>query len=137
MNPIQYQETNSQSSNGNSIRLVYDQETDILEIFFGNNEPATGIELTDHILLRINQKTKRAISLTLLDFSILTEQTEYGPRSFPIDRLDELPPDLQELMLQLLTSTPVNQFLKISHIQTSPTERMLFTWLEPQPLLAA
>ena len=68
---------------GTPVRLVYDQEADILEIFFGANEPATGVELTDHIILRLNQQTKRAVSLLLLDFSILTERAEYGPRSYP------------------------------------------------------
>jgi len=57
---------------GTPVRLVYDQEADILEIFFEVNEPATGVDLTDHIVLRLNQQTKRAISLMLLDFSILT-----------------------------------------------------------------
>src|SRR5215510_4409794 len=112
------------AKDGTPVRLVYDQEADILEIFFGENEPATGVELTDYILLRLNQQTKRAISLTLLDFSILTERTEYGPRSYPLDKLDELPEDLRELVLQLITSMPVSQFLKISHLQVSPTERV-------------
>jgi hypothetical protein len=54
---------------GTPVRFVYDQEADILEIFFGENEPATGIELTDHIILRLNRQTRRAISLMLLHFS--------------------------------------------------------------------
>jgi hypothetical protein len=122
---------------GTPVRLVYDQEADILEIFFGENELATGVELTDHIILRLNQKTKRAISLTLLDFSILTERTEYGPRSYPLDKLDELPEDLRELALQLVTSIPVSQFLKLSHFQASPTERVPLTYVESQPAMAA
>ncbi len=65
------------------MRFVYDQEADILEIFFGENESATGVELTDYIILRLNQQTRRAISLTLLHFSILTERTEYGVESHP------------------------------------------------------
>jgi hypothetical protein len=73
------------------VRLVYDSEADMLEIFFGTNEPATGIEITEHIVLRLNLQTKRAVSLLLLNFSILTEQTEYGPRSYPLTTLHELP----------------------------------------------
>src|SRR5712691_11145793 len=87
---------------GTPVRLVYDQEADILEIFFGVNEPATGIDLTDHIVLRLNQQTKRAISLMLVNFSILTERTEYGPRSYPLDTLNDLPEDLRELVLKLI-----------------------------------
>jgi hypothetical protein len=118
---------------GTPVRLVYDQEADILEIFFGINEPATGIELTDHIVLRLNQQTKRAVSLLLLDFSILTERTEYGPRSYPLNKLHELPEDLRELVLQVITSMPVRQFLKVSHFQASPTESVLLTYVESQP----
>lgn len=122
---------------GTPVRLVCDQEADILEIFFGVNEPATGVDLTDHIVLRLNQQTKRAISLMLLNFSILSERTEYGPRSYPLDKLSDLPEDLRELVLQLVTSMPVRQFLKVSHLQVSPTERVPLTYVEPQPSVPA
>jgi hypothetical protein len=118
---------------GTPVRLVYDQEADILEIFFGANEPATGVDLTDHIILRLNQQTKRAVSILLLDFSILTEQTEYGPRSYPLTKLHDLSEYLRELVLQLVTSMPVRQFLKVSHFQASPTERVPITYVESQP----
>jgi hypothetical protein len=97
----------------------------------GENEPATGVELTDNILLRLNQTTGRAVSLTLLHFSILTEQTEYGPRSYPLDKFEELPEDLREFVVRALTTMPVNQFLKLSHFQESPTKRVPFTYVEP------
>ena len=67
-------------ASGETIRLVYDENGDMLDIFFGENEPATGVELTDQILLRLNQASGRIVSLTLLHFSILSERTEYGPR---------------------------------------------------------
>ena len=121
---------------GTPVRLVYDQEADILEVFFGANESATGVELTDHIILRLNQQTKRAISLLLLDFLILTERTEYGPRSYPLNALDDLPESLRELVLQLVTSMPVSQFLKVSHFQASPTARVPLTYVEAQPSMA-
>jgi hypothetical protein len=136
MSELNLYKTEITANDGTPVRLVYDQEADILEIFFGENEPATGIELTDQILLRLNQKTRRAISLMVLDFSILTERTEYGPRSYPVDKLDDLPEELQELVLQLVTSLPVSQFLKLSHFQASPTERVPFTYVESQPVLA-
>jgi len=88
-------------------------------------------------VLRLNQQTKRAISLMLLDFSILTERTEYGPRSYPLDTLNDLPEDLCELVLRLITSRPVSQFLKISHWQVSPTERVPLTYVESQPSVPA
>ena len=67
------------SAEGISVKMIYNESDDMLDIFFGENEPASGIDLTDHILLRINRKTGKAVSLTIRHFSVLTEQTEYGP----------------------------------------------------------
>ncbi len=66
MSELNLYRTETTASDGTSVRLVYDQEADILEFFFGENEPATGVELTDDIVLRLNQQTRRAISLMLL-----------------------------------------------------------------------
>jgi hypothetical protein len=122
---------------GTLVCLVYDQEADMLAIFFGANEPATGIELTDHIVLRLNQQTKRAMSLLLLDFAILTERTEYGPRSYPLTTLHDFPEDVPALVLQIVTSMPVGQFLKVSHFQASSTESVPLTYVESQPSVPA
>ncbi|MBM3225884.1 MAG: DUF2283 domain-containing protein [Candidatus Tectomicrobia bacterium] len=119
---------------GTLVRLVYDPEADMLEIFFGANEVATGIELTDHIVLRLNLQTKRAVSLLLMNFSILAERTEYGPRSHPLTTLHTLPDEVRAVVLHVLTSMPVQQFLKVSHLQVSPTERMPLTYVETQPM---
>ena len=135
MSSLKIRTTDILVSDGTPVRLMYDQEADILEIFFGTNEPATGVDLTDHIVLRLNQETKRAVSLMLIDFSILTEKTEYGPRSYPLDHLNELPDALREIVLQLVTSAPVNQFLKVSHFQASPTERVPLTYVETPPAM--
>lgn len=116
-------------------RMVYDEEQDSLDIFFGENEPATGVELTDYLLLRVNRESGRAVSLTMRHFAILTEPTEYGPRSFPLDNLDELPESLRDLTLRLLTTAPVNQFLKLSHFQASPTHRVPLTYVVPHHLI--
>jgi hypothetical protein len=131
MSDLRLQKTEVKAANGETIRLVYDEDGDMLDIFFGKNEPATGIELTDYILLRLNPKTGRVVSLTLLHFSILTEQTEYGPRSYPLDKLEELPENLREFVVRALTTMPVNQFLKLSHFQESQTKHVPITYVEP------
>ena len=125
------------ATDGTPVRLVYDREADILEIFFGQNEPGTGVELTEHILLRINLQTHRPISVTVLHFSILTEHTEYGPRSYALDKLNEVPEEIRERVLQVVTTMPVSQFLKITHFQASPTEQIPVTYVESQPALNA
>ncbi|MEW5766886.1 MAG: DUF2283 domain-containing protein [bacterium] len=137
MSALNLHQTETTASDGTTVRLVYDPEADILELFFGANEPATGVELTDQIILRLNKKSQRAISLMVLHFSILAEHTEYGPRSYPLTKLNEVPADLRELVLHLITSAPVNQFLKLSHFQASPTKRIPLTYVESSPIVAA
>lgn len=137
MNKLNLQKTEWTSTNGEIVRLVYDEAEDILEAFFGENESATGIELTDHILLRLNQTTGRAVSLTLLHFSILAERTEYGPRSYALDNLKALPETSRELVIRALTTSPVDEFLKLSYFQASPTRRVPFTYVEPSRLAVA
>ncbi len=137
MNNNSFYQTEKTAADGSPVRLVYDREADTLEVFFGQNEPATGVELTDHIVLRLNTQTCRAISLSVLHFSILTEHTEYGPRSYALDKLQELSDELRELALQVLTTAPINQFLKVTHFQASPTEQIPVTYVESQPDLNA
>lgn len=136
MSDLKLHRMEAKAANGETIHLVYNESEDMLDIFFGENEAATGVELTDHILLRLNSRTGHAVSLTLLHFSILTERTEYGPRSYPLDKLEELPEDLQERVLHALTTLPVNQFLKLSYFQESPTKRVPFTYVEPYRLVS-
>ncbi len=106
-------------------------------ILFGENTKATGVELTEDILLRLDEKGERAVSLTLMHFSVLAELTEYGPRSYRLGNLEEISEDLRELVLRLMTSMPVQQFLKLSHFQASPDERIPFTYVESQPIVMA
>ncbi len=70
MNGFKRHRAEIKSEKGETIHLIYDENADILEVFFGENEPATGVELTDHILLRLNRETGRTVSLTLFHFSI-------------------------------------------------------------------
>ena len=71
-------------------KYTYDEESDTLSILFPPPEKATGVEITDHILLYINKTTKRVVRITLLDYSLLVQQTEFGPRTFPVTGLLKL-----------------------------------------------
>ena len=64
----------------------YDEVSDTLYVSFAPGEQATGIELTPHILLRLNQQAHKAIGLTFLDYSLLAQKTDMGPSEFPADR---------------------------------------------------
>lgn len=131
MNDLKLKRKEIKDENGDIIRLMYNETEDILDVFFNENEPATGIELTDHILLRLDKKNGRAISLTLLHFSILIERTEYGPRSYPLDKLEELPEDLRNMAVHAIMTKPVDKFLKISFFQGANSRRVPLTYVEP------
>jgi uncharacterized protein YuzE len=101
----------------------YDKEADVLYITFSPGEKATtAVELNDNILLRFNRVEKRAIGLTLMDFSVLIQLTGLGPRSFPLSGLGELEPEWQETVIDILTSPPVNQILRVSTYMPSIAE---------------
>ncbi|HLC16311.1 MAG TPA: DUF2283 domain-containing protein [Thermodesulfovibrionia bacterium] len=101
----------------------YDKEADILYISFLPGEKATAaVELNDNILLRFNRIEKRAIGLTLMDFSVLIQVTNLGPRNFPLSGLNELEPDWQEIVIEIINKPPVNQILKVSVYTPSMTE---------------
>lgn len=126
MNNINLFNKEIKAANGEKIKLVYDTNEDMLDIFFGENSPATGVELSDHILLRLNRATGKAVSLTIRHLSILTESTEYGICSYPLEKLEDLPNDLRELAIKVVTTEPINQFLKLSYFQASPNKRIPF-----------
>lgn len=116
----------------------YDKEVDVLYISFSPGEKAsTAVELNDNILLRFNKAEKRAIGLTLMDFSILIQLTNLGPRNFPLTGLNDLEPEWQEIVLEIIKSSPVNQILKMSAYTPSLTETMPITFVEKPPIPVA
>ncbi len=131
MEEIKLHRTEFDLNTGQTVKMLYNKEDDVMEIFFGENENATGIELTDHILLRVNAKTARAVSLAIRHFSIHAEQTEFGPRSYPLSNLDELPEDLKKTAIRIISTPPVNFFLGISNFQAIKAPPVPFAFLEP------
>jgi uncharacterized protein YuzE len=105
------------------IHYDYDEDADILYISFASGVKATSaVELNDNILLRFNRAERRAIGITLMDFSVLVQPTEMGMRHFPLSGLSDLEPEWQEVVVDLLTSSPVNQILKVASFSPSAIE---------------
>jgi hypothetical protein len=123
-------ETKPAVEHDQNIRLAYDEQADMLDIFFGENRKGTGVELTEHILLRLDRESGRAISLSILDFSILASPTEFGVRSFALIGLDDLPEELRETVARIITTPPVNQFLKVTTFYASPANQVPLTYVE-------
>ena len=101
----------------------YDKEADVLYVSFSPGEkPTAAVELNENMLLRFNKAEQRAVGLTLMDFSVLIQLTQLGPRSFPLSGLAELEPEWQEIVSKIITSPPVNQILKVSTFTPSMAE---------------
>jgi len=116
----------------------YDQDADVLYISFAPGEKATtAVELNDNILLRFSRSEKRAIGLTLMDFSVLVQLTKVGPRAFPLTGLEDLEPEWQDLVIDLITSPPVNQILKVASFTPSITTSIPVASVERPPIAVA
>jgi uncharacterized protein YuzE len=113
----------------------YHKEADVLYISFAPGEkPTAAVELNDNILLRFNYDEKRAVGLTLMDFSVLIQLTRLGPRSFPLTGLSELEPEWQDAVIEIITSPPINQILRISSYMSSSIESVPITSVEKPPI---
>jgi uncharacterized protein YuzE len=113
----------------------YDEISDTLYVSFEPGTIATGIELNDHILLRLRKDDRRAIGLTFFDYSILIQRTEVGPRSFPLTGLEQLSDDLQEIVLDILHRPPVSDILSLSAYTPSLAETIPITSLQPAAMV--
>ncbi|MCB0209373.1 MAG: hypothetical protein KDJ52_08590, partial [Anaerolineae bacterium] len=80
---------------------------------------------------------KLLIFHSLMDFSVLIQLTNLGPRSFPLHGLQELEPDWQEMVVNIITKPPVNQILKVSVYTPSLTESVPIALVEKMPIPVA
>ena len=111
--------------------INYDETSDTLYISFKPGEEATGIELNDHILLRINKKENRAIGLTFFEYSVLAQKTEVGPRSFPLTGFAQLSDELKENVLDILLRPPVRDVISLSAYTPSLVETIPIISIHP------
>lgn len=110
-------------------KFNYDKISDSLSVTFIENEGATGIELNENVLLKVDLKKKRAVSLTLFNYSLLSKKSEFGIRSFPLTELGDLPKEIREIVVTILTSKPVNEILTVSDFTPSVAKHIPITSL--------
>ena len=114
----------------NGRNINYDETSDTLYVSFAPGEEAAGIELNEHILLRINKRERRAIGLTFFEYSVLAQRTEVGPRSFPLTGLADLSEELRSVVVDILLHPPVSDILLLSAYTPSPLETIPITSLQ-------
>ncbi len=111
----------------------YDEVGDVLDVYFGEKRPAWTIEITSNILLSVDRAAKQPVQLTFMDYTELIRPTIWGMRSFPITGLSELPLGERDLVIQILNSPPIKQWLDVSDVQSLPDSPFAVTHLEPPP----
>ena len=127
---VKLSEIDLTAKDGSPIHLAYEETGDILEIVFSGVEPNSSLELTAQILLSFNRAQRAAAGLTILDFSMLTTPSAFGPRTFALSGLTELPEELTETVIYLLAHPPVNQFLKLISFQAATGQLIPLTYFE-------
>ncbi len=116
--------------------INYDETSDTLYVSFEPAAKATGIELNDNILLRMDKDQRKAIGLTFFNYSILIQKADFGPRSFPLTGIALLSNENQELVMEIISSSPVKEILSLSTYTPSFSEAIPITLLhlpDPQP----
>lgn len=112
----------------------YDEISDTLYMSFIPDAKATGIELSENILLRIDKDNRQVVGITFLNYSILIQKADFGPRSFPLTGLAKLPDETREIVMKILESSPVKEILSLSTYTPSFSEAIPITLLHlPQP----
>lgn len=101
---------------GEKVHIEYDSEGDTLEIFFASGS-ATGIELTDEIVLRYDKSSASPRSLIFTSFSHLIQDTVYGPESFRLTGIESLGPQQRDEILRILRTPLVSHFLQLSAVK--------------------
>ncbi len=118
-------------------QIRYDEESDTLQFIFAPGQSATGLELNENILLRIDRAAGEAVGLTIFNFSVLAQPTEMGPRSVPLTGLIELSPDLREMALSILQRAPVSDHLKLFAFAPSANPSELLPIVSVEALAAS
>ena len=86
----------------NSIHITYDAEGDTLYIAFGNARPATGYQLSDQILLRMDPESNTPAGLTIFKF---LHHVGTGARIGLAE--------VEDGLIRVISSEPVSHFLEI------------------------
>ena len=99
-------------------KVNYDEQADVLALcFLWAQRACTGVELADNILLRLNTgratgDPPRAVGLTLISFSRLIAFHRNKPLTISLERLRNLPENLWSIVVSVITSPPVSDFLR-------------------------
>lgn len=113
----------------NDTIFSYDEAGDTMFVSFEPASAGTGIELNEDILLRVDLDERRAVGLTLFNYSVLAQPTDVGYRNLPLTGMQELPEDIREMVIEILHTLPVSEVLSLSAYTPSVLETIPITAL--------
>ncbi len=87
------------------ISFSYDSEADILYVAFGAARPGVGLLINDNLLLRVDEKMKALVGLSIFDY----QQTMKKER-LELYGLKEMSTKAKNFALLLLQTPPLNCF---------------------------
>lgn len=120
----------------NKETIHYDELSDTLTISFQPNVIATGVELNDQLLLRIDKEQNSAVGLVIFDYSLISQQTDIGRLSVPLSGLAQLSKKAQRQVITILQSSPVNQYLSLSAYSSNFSELVPISSVHALPIAA-
>ena len=91
----------------NAIRITYDPEGDILYVTFGHPTGATGYQLSDQVLLRVDPQSGRVAGLTVLNYSVHAQ----SGNAIAMSGLGE-DPEVKSRLMAIIASPPISHFLR-------------------------
>lgn len=103
-------------------KIQYDAEGDILSVTFVevDEQPHTGVELHENIILYFNPETEQPIKLILLSYQRLAGASHRQP--ITLDGLATLPEVVRSRVLRIVDRPPVASFVRLVRAQdASPT----------------
>lgn len=116
--------------------IAYDEPADVLYISFSPGENGTGLDLNDHIHLRVDKRDRRAVGITLIGFSLLANGPDGRPRPLPLTGFEELSPELRQLALDVVKAPPVNEYLTLSTCSTGDVRALMTVTVNIERLVA-
>jgi len=102
------------------VRITYDPEGDILYVTFGQPRSSTGYQLFDQILLRVDPQAQTATGLTIFNYS----HHASAMHEIPMPGMED-DPQVKNMLLRILGSPPVSQFLGVTQGKQGVTATLL------------
>jgi len=114
------------------LKLLYEDDVDLLYVKFADEPPGSMISLNDLIVLRYDPLTRRGLGLTFVSLRPLLPSGDGCAPSYSLrDDFEMLPSHIRDAVWEAITHPPVSEHLRISR----DTDGRLQVSLISQPVI--